>query len=112
MPRPYTPYIPQTTGEIYDLLGAMMLESPTFKDKSGYFTDQNIDTEFFALTEGLKVVRKKLGEEHYLAAIEIANRMRAHFEADPEDKTEDGLAGRELIYELEDLLKAGNDRKR
>jgi hypothetical protein len=31
--------------------------------------------------------------------------MRAHFEADPEDTTDDSLAGRALIYEMEDLLR-------
>jgi hypothetical protein len=112
MRRLYTPYIPQTTGEVYDLLGSMMLSSPKFIDKTGYFPDRNIDTEFFALKEGLNNVRKKLGEERYLAAIDMADRMRVHFEADPEDKTDDGLAGRQLIIDIEDLLKASNDRKR
>ncbi|MDF8334779.1 hypothetical protein [Novosphingobium cyanobacteriorum] len=80
----------------------MMLKSPTFMDD--YFVDQNIDTVFFSLNEGLKVVRKKLGEERYAALVSLSDRMRAHFEADPEDKTEDGLAGRALIHEMEDLL--------
>jgi len=31
--------------------------------------------------------------------------MRAHFEADPEDKTDDALKGREIIREMEDLLR-------
>jgi hypothetical protein len=30
MRRPYKPYIPQTIGEIWDKLGWMMLNSPTF----------------------------------------------------------------------------------
>ena len=55
------PYIPQGISEIWDFLGAMMLLAPTFKDKTGYFPDRNIDTEFFALNEGLKTVRKKVG---------------------------------------------------
>ena len=109
---PYKPYIPQTTGEIYDLLGAMMLESPTFVDKLGYFPDQNIETTFFSLKEGLKNVRKKLGEDAYLRAVAMADQMRAHFEADPEDKTDDSLAGRDLILAMEDILRASNDRKR
>ena len=109
---PYTPYIPKTTGEVNDLLGWMMLYSPTFTDKLGYFPEQNIDTEFFALKEGLKNVRKKLGEDAYLRAVEMADQMRAHFEADPEDKTDDSLAGRDLILAMEDILRASNDRKR
>lgn len=105
MPRPYTPYIPQTISEIWDLLGGMMLEAPTFVDKTGYFPQQNIDTEFFALKEGLKSVQKKLGEERYERLVVMADRMKAHFLADPEDKTEDSVAGRRLINEMEGVLK-------
>lgn len=104
--RPYQPYIPQTTGEIMDHLGMMMLKSPTFKDD--FFIEQTIDTVFFSLNEGLKVVRKKLGEERYAALLSLSDRMRTHFEADPEDKTEDGLAGRALIHEMEDILTRRN----
>lgn len=112
MPRPYNPYIPQTTGDIYDLLGSMMLNSPTFVDRSGDFPGRNIDTEFFVLKEGLKNVRKKLGEADYARSLDIADRMRAHFEDDPEDKTDDSLAGRQLILDMEDIIKASNSRKR
>ncbi|MFM2099546.1 MAG: hypothetical protein RLZZ366_1085, partial [Pseudomonadota bacterium] len=31
--------------------------------------------------------------------------MKAHFKADPLDETADGLAGRELILEMIDILK-------
>ena len=105
MPRPYKPYIPQTIGEIWDQLGGMMLDSPTFVDKFGDFPGRNIDTEFFALKEGFKVVRRRLGEERFAKLNEMADRMRAHFEADPEDKTDDSMAGRQLIYDMEDVLK-------
>lgn len=105
------PYIPQGVSEIMDLLGSMMLSSPTFKDKTGYFPDRNIDTEFFALNEGLKTIRKKVGEENYQALVALSDRMRAHFEADPEDKTEDGIKGRDCIIEMEDILKASGRRK-
>jgi hypothetical protein len=30
--------------------------------------------------------------------------MRAHFEADPEDKTADAVAGRRIIREMQDIL--------
>ena len=104
---PYNPskhYIPQSIGEIMDLLGFMMLKSPTFVDESGYFPGQNIETVFFSLNEGLKVVAKKLGEDRYAALASLSERMRAHFEADPEDKTDGAIKGRELIHEMEDLL--------
>ena len=36
----------------------------------------------------------------------MSDRMRTHFEADPEDKTDDAIKGRELIKDMLDLLKA------
>lgn len=105
------PYIPQGISEIWDFLGSMMLSSPTFKDKTGYFPEQNIDTEFFALNEGLKTIRKKVGEDNYQALVALSDKMRAHFEADPEDKTEDGLKGRDCITAMEHILKASRRRK-
>lgn len=94
-----------------DQIGSMMLSAPTFKDKTGYFPDQNIDTEFFALNEGLKTIRKKVGEDNYQALVALSDKMRAHFEADPESKTGDTIKGRDCIIEMEDLLKASARRK-
>jgi len=103
MPREYKPLIPQSIGEIMDLLASMMLSAPTFRD--AYFTERNVETEFFALNEGLGVMRKKLGEERYDALIDLSHRMRAHFEADPDDTNGQARSGRKLIREMEDLLK-------
>lgn len=111
MRKPYTPYIPQSIGEIIDLLGSMILSAPTFKDKTGYFPDRNIDTTFFALNEGLKTIRKKVGEENYQTLVALSDKMRAHFETDPKDKTDDSIKGRECIIEMEDILKASGRRK-
>lgn len=102
----YKPYIPQSIGELMDQLAYMMLASPTFKDKTGYFPRQNIDTAFFALNEGLLVIRKKLGEERCATLKTLSDKMRVLFEADPEDKTGDAQAGRMLIHEMEDILKS------
>ena len=107
MPLPYRPYIPQTPGELWDLLGSMMLGAPTFKDDTGYFPERNIETVFVALHGGLEAVRKKLGEERYAALMVLSQRMRPLFEADPEDKTGDAQAGRQLIHEMEDILRPG-----
>ncbi len=101
----YRPYIPQNIGELLDKLASMMLGAPTFKDKTGYFPQRNIDTTFLALNEGLQVVRKNLGEEQYTALRALSDKMRALFEADLEDKTGDTQAGREIIHEMEDILK-------
>lgn len=106
------PYIPKTKGEIWDFLGSMMLSAPKFIDKTGYFPNRNIESEFFALNEGLKAIRKQLGEENYEKLSEISARMRAHFEADPDDETEDSIKGRDCILEMEDILRAASRRKR
>jgi len=111
MPRPYEPLIPNTVGEVIELLGWMMLNSPKFEDTSGYFPGQNIDTEFFALKEGLKANCNRLGEERCAVLLALSDRMRAHFQADPENKTDDTLAGRALILEMIELLKSGSRRK-
>ncbi|HEU0309631.1 MAG TPA: hypothetical protein VFR36_00230 [Sphingomicrobium sp.] len=106
MAREYIPYIPQTIDELWDQLGSMMLGSPKFQDKSGYFPGMSIQSEFFALNEGLKNLRDQLGEDRYQALLALSDRMRAHFEADPEDKTEDAIKGRELILQMEDILRS------
>jgi hypothetical protein len=59
-----------------DHIGMMMLKSPLFRDE--FFVEQNIDTVFFSLNEGLKRVRKAA---RYAALVSLSDRMRAHFEA-------------------------------
>ena len=108
----YRPYVPQNIAELLEMLSYMKLYSPTFKDETGYFPQRNIDTAFFALNEGLLVVRKKLGEERYAMLRDLSDRMRALFEADPEDKTGDARAGRRLIHEMEDILESAAKRRR
>ncbi len=104
--RPYNPYIPKTLSELWDKLGSMMLNSPTFIDDTGYFPERSIDTEFFALNESLKLLRSKLGESNYAAMVELSNKMRAHFEADPEDVTDETLMGRDCLLAMEDIVKS------
>lgn len=112
MIRNYSPYIPKTIGEITDQLGSMMLWAPTFKDVSGWFPEKNIETTFFALNEGLENVKKKIGDEKFQTLMELSNRMRAHFEADPDDQTDDTIKGRECILEMETILRASNSRRK
>ncbi len=102
----YRPYIPSNIDDLLDLVGSMMLSSPTFVDRTGYFPERNIETVFGALREGFQIAREELGEECYQKLVELSNRMRAYFEADPEQKTGDTLKGRELILDMEDLIKA------
>jgi hypothetical protein len=104
-------YVPKDIGELMDQLSYMMLYSPTFKDKTGYFPHHNINTAFFSLNEGLLVVRKKLGEERYATLKALSDKMRALFEADPDDTTGDTPAGQMLIHEMKDILKSAARRK-
>jgi hypothetical protein len=103
MARQFRPYVPQTLGEFLDKLGFLMLSSPTFIDKTGYFPEQNLETTFQSLNEGLQVLRPQLGEDRYRKLREMSDQMRAYFEADPEDKG-DAKKGRALILEMEDLI--------
>jgi len=82
-----------------------MLSSPTFADKTGYFPDRSIDSVFYQLNQGLWLIQGKLGEERFRRFMEMSNQMRAYFEADPENKKDDTLKGRDLIAEMEGLLK-------
>ncbi len=101
----YKHYVPQTKGELVDLLGSMMLGAPTFVDRTGYFP-RTVDTEFVALNEGLEVIRPRLGQ----TLLAMSHRMRALFEADPDDETGETQQGRALIYEMQEALKARRKR--
>ena len=104
MAPPYKPHIAQTISELMDVLGMMMLSSPTFVDKTGYFPDKDIQKVFAAFNEGLQGLRGRLGDERYLKLRGLSDRMYAHFKSDPEDKTGEAQKGRLLIHEMEDLL--------
>jgi hypothetical protein len=94
-----------------DQLASMMLGSPSFKDDTGYFPEMNIDTEFFALNEGLNVIRKKLGEERYTTLKAMSDQMRALFESDRENTNGSTKAGCKLIREMEDILRSAAKRQ-
>ena len=105
MRRPYKAHVAQTIGELNEKLGWMMLNSPTFRDRTGYFPERSIHTAFQGLNESLANLRGKLGEARYSAMMAMSDRMREHFEADPEDRTADSLAGRQIIHEMELMLR-------
>jgi len=106
MDRVKVHYVPQGIGEIQDHLSMMMLSSPQFEDRTGLLPGRSIDTVFAELDDGLKGIRKKLGEESYLRLAELSAQMRTHFEADPEDRTSDSIKGRDCIAEMKDILRA------
>ncbi len=94
-----------------DMLGGMMILSPTFRDITGYFPGRNIDNTFYELNEGLRLLQPKLGDDLYRKLRGMSDQMRAHFEADPEDQTDDSLKGRDIILEMMDLLKQSRRRR-
>jgi hypothetical protein len=87
MVRKFRPHIPESLGELLDNLASMLLSSPTFIDRTGYFPEKNLETSFYALNEGLGRLRAELGEELYRKLTEMSGQMRAWFEADPADIT-------------------------
>jgi hypothetical protein len=88
--------------DLRSLLDTMLRSSPKF---IGYRDKSNIDETFRELNEGLRMTRRKLGEALYLKLSAMSDRMRAHFEADPEDKTGKTRKGRAIIREMMAMLK-------
>jgi hypothetical protein len=95
-------YIPRGISEIIDHLAMMMLYAPTFEHD--FFEDQNVDTVFQELNQALSLIQKKLDQERYETLVSLSARMRAAFEADPEDKTGEASQGRRLIEEMQVVL--------
>ena len=106
------PYIPASLSEIYDHLMTLIGEAPKFLDTwGGVYPDQNIDSRFHQPTEGFAVVRRKLGEERYAAAMDLAARAKVLFAADPEDsngKTDEGI---KLIHEMIEVIQSTRKRR-
>lgn len=103
MPYEYRPYVPQTISEILDLLGSIMLSHPSMEDAD--FPGRSIDTVFATLNEGLGRVSRQLGKERYAKLFELSNRMRTHFESDPDDTNGEARKGYLLIHEMDKVLK-------
>lgn len=99
---PHKPYIPKDVQQILEHLSMMFLKSPTFKDT--FFTDRNVEQVFYELNEGLKRSRKKIDVEDYEQLLTLSQRMREHFEADPEDSNGQAREGRKLIREMQIML--------
>ena len=99
----YKRHVPQNVGELLDHLTYIMFSGPAFEDP--HFVGRDLEAAFFELNEALRLMRKKLGEDRFSKLTELSDRVRAHYEADPEKTTGDTLKGRELIIEMEKLLK-------
>jgi hypothetical protein len=103
--KPAKMYIPQNIQELLDFLGSMLLSAPKFLDKTGYLPFLNLDYVFRELNEGLSLNRPTLGEERFHELTRMSREIRALFEADPDDKTGETRKGRDIIYEMEDIVK-------
>ncbi len=97
--------IPKDIPELLDLLSSMLLSAPKFKDKTGWLPFLNLEYVFRQLHEGLNHNRQTLGDERYHQLMQMSDRMRALFEADPEDKTGETLQGCKIIHVMEDILR-------
>jgi hypothetical protein len=103
--RPVKMYVPQTIPELLDLVVSMQISAPKFLDKTGYLPFLNLDYVFQQLYEGLAQNRQTLGDERYQELTRMSDRMRALFEADPEDKTGETLEGCKILHQMEDILR-------
>ena len=105
------PYIPASLSELHDSLMCMIGDAPTFMDDTGVFPNQNINTEFYTLTEGFGIVRRKLGEERYAALIDLAARAKALFADDPEETNGKTMQGIKLIWAMMDIVQSTRKRR-
>lgn len=104
MSRPYRPHIDISLGELLDTMTFMLLRSPKFLDDS--FPGMNLETSFYGLNESLRRLQPQLGEELYAKLTAMSDQMQAYFEADPEQTTGETRKGKDLVYDMEDLIKA------
>ncbi|THD48602.1 MAG: hypothetical protein E7774_02785 [Bradyrhizobium sp.] len=84
----------------------MQIEAPKFLDRTGYMPFINLNYTFQQLREGFSKSRRRLGEERYQQLSQMSDQMRALFAADPDDKTGETTKGREMIYEMERILRS------
>lgn len=98
-------YVPGNVGEVLDQLSHMLLRAPKFEDKTGYLPHRNCGYVFKQLIGGFDNIRQELGEACYGELLLMSDRVRALFEADPEDKTGETLEGCKIIHQMEDILR-------
>jgi hypothetical protein len=104
--------VAKNTLEIHEMLSRILLSAPKFIDRTGYFPYWNLDYAFRELNAGLEHNRSRLGEQRYQTLMAMSDRVRALFEADPEDKTGDTLKGCMIIHEMLDILRQARRKSR
>lgn len=96
-------YIPKSFGDLLENLNAILLCSPKF---TGFEPWRSLEARFYTLNEGLRDLRPQLGEECYQKLVAMSDYIRTCFEADPDETTGETRKGKDLVYEMEDLVKA------
>jgi len=81
----------------------MILSSPTFRDD--YFTDQNLESVFWAYVEGLIQAKHTLGAERFQLLLDLTAKARALFESDPQDENGASDQGRQILLDMDDNLR-------
>jgi hypothetical protein len=99
-------YIPETVGDVDDLIGSMLLGSPKFIDRTGYLPHLNLETTFRQLDEGLQRVKAELGADLFQKLAAMSEQMRPLFEADPDEETGQAREGQKILLEMSDLVEA------
>jgi hypothetical protein len=84
----------------------MLLCSPTFVDRTGYFPTQSLETSFISFNKGLHFLRGWLGEQLFEELMRMSDQIRALFEADPETKTGETRRGKDLVLAMEEMVEA------
>ena len=102
---PIKVHIPNDISELLTLLGWISVKAPKFTDRTGYLSGVTLDSAFHALSEGLSNVRADLDESIFHRLRLMSEQARALFEADPDDKTGETLQGRQLILQMEDVVR-------
>jgi len=108
--KPAKMTIPRDVGELLEHLIWMLLKAPKFIDKTGRFPFQDVEYVFRELNEGLSNVRPTLGEERYHQLMGMSDRMRALFEADPENTMGETRKGRDIIHDMENILRQARQK--
>jgi len=102
---PIKVHIPNDISELLTLLGWISVKAPKFTDRTGYLPGVTLDSAFHALSGGLSNVRPELDDSAFHRLRLMSEQARALFEADPDDKTGQTLQGRQLILQMEDVVR-------
>lgn len=89
-------YVPETKGEVSDLIGAMTLCMP---DMELPHTNLGLDGAYALLEESLGIIRSKIGDEKYHTLIAMARESKQHF-GEGDDRS-----GIHMLQDMGELLR-------